>query len=276
MRAGARDNSPEAARRRVAGHKIQRQYDQLRAAHAREHTLGQGIGYGFVAVAVEAAPGLVALRVAGGLRWVGAAVVAGRVAEQVSWAGAEGELIGGRAAWQGYKANSRAFLGQSFVKGVADYGMQVSANYVTGSKAPNLDVNIIESAMAGVGIRPVAIGIGSAAFNLNSRLHLKTVLPLPGVERIAPASFAAQAGIGVLMGYGGGWAEHALGNSSRTIALGVYMNAALRVGPRVAYPLGLGLSHLVPHLLGTTEEALEGTADNYLTPADSAATAPRP
>ena len=92
----------------------------------------------------------------------------------------------------------------------------------------------------------------------------------------APASFLAQAGIGVAMGYGGSRVEHLLGNSSRTVAMGLYMQAALRVGPRVAYPLGLGLSHLVPHLLGTTEEALEGTADNYLTPADSAATAPRP
>ena len=58
---------------------------------------------------------------------------------------------------------------------------------------------------------------------------------------MTPASFAAQAGIGVAMGYGGGWAEHALGNSSRTVAMGVYMRAALRVGPRVAYPVGLCL-----------------------------------
>jgi hypothetical protein len=70
----------------------------------------------------------------------------------------------------------------------------------------------------------------------------------------------------MLMGYLGQGADRLLTNSSRTLALGAYIYSALRVGPRIAYPIGIGISHLVPHLLGTTEEALEGTADSYLTP----------
>ena len=45
-----------------------------------------------------------------------------------------------------------------------------------------------------------------------------------------------------------------------------YRNTALRIGPRREYPV-----HLLPkgseHLMGVTEESLEGTAVNLLTPA---------
>ena len=97
---------PAAARRRVAWHHAGQQIDALREDQALNNTIGQGIGYGFAAAAAELAPGFVALRLAGSRRWAGAtraAVVAGRLAEQASWAGAEGELIGIRSGWQGLR-----------------------------------------------------------------------------------------------------------------------------------------------------------------------------
>lgn len=149
----------------------------------------------------------------------------------------------------------------------ADYGAQTSANFITGSDDPWLDVNVLESVMAGYGIQPVGIGIGSAAININARFHVKTIFNSDHDHRVYPGSFAAQAGVGVLMGYLGHGADRLLAPTSRMVALSLYMKSALRVGPRLAYPIGIGFSHLIPHLMGTTEEALEGTADNYLTPA---------
>ena len=281
-----RPNTPEAARRRVAWHHAGQQIDALREDQALNNTIGQGIGYGIAAA--ELAPEFVALRVAGGLRWAGAtraAVVATRLAEQASWAGTEGELIGGRTAWQEYKtAPWQESATEVFIRGGFDYTAQASANLLTGDSDPYHNVNILETGMSVFGLRPAIIGFGSAAVNLNSRGYLKTVFPLSGVDRVTPASFAAQALIGTTIGRGALALEgRFLQKASKGAALGLYMHVVLRQ-PRFAYPLGLGLYHLglkgVPALIGVLEETSEGTADNYFTPAptvppDSLSSRPR-
>gem|GEM_PF-6390525 len=100
-------------------------------------------------------------------------------------------------------------------------------------------------------------------------------------QRIHLGTFAAQAFIGTGMGFAGQQLEKRLVEStSRNLAVALYMQSALRMGPRSAYPLGLGLYHLVTkgteHLMGVTEESLEGTAGNLLeAPAATTSNGPR-
>jgi|GEM_PF-6477396 len=173
----------------------------MRQHPARNQPLGRCIG--LVAVAAEAAPQLAAVRLAAGLRWTGA-LRSAVVLERLSWAGAEGELIGGRAAWQGYRANSfsAGMLGTG-ARGATDYGIQVGANLLTGDSDPYRNVNILESGMSALGLRPAVIGFGSAAINLNSRGYLKTVFHPDHDHRVYPASFFAQALLGTVIGSSG-------------------------------------------------------------------------
>ena len=275
-------NTPEAARRRVAWHRAGQQIDHLREDQALNNTLGQGIGYGFAVAAAELAPEFVALRLAGGLRWAGAtraAVVAGRLAEQASWAGAEGELIGGRTAWQEYKGLSRG--GAAWTAGgrlVADLAAQGGANYI-GSKEKGLErvwdslsgVNIIESGMAVYGLRPVGIGVGSAFFQFSIKDGFQS--PLNG--RISWQAFGAQAAIGTGFGYLGMGAGNLL---TKKLAAHLYLYTGVHWGHNLKYPLWLGGYHVfragVLSGIGVTEEHLENKAqDRWPTP-DSSATSP--
>jgi len=257
-------------RRRAAKHQIDRQVDQLRADRALNNAIGRGIGYGFAAVAAEAAPQLAAVRLAAGLRWTGA-LRSAVVLERITWAGAEGELIGARAAWQGYRATPWQGAAKTVSTRVAlDYSAQLGANLITGDDDPFLNINGLETAMAAYGIRPIGIGIGSAAVNINLRGHIKVIGSPDYEHRVHFNSFLAQATAGTLLGYTGLKIESSiLEKGSKNIAMATYLYAALRQ-PQLAYPLGIGMYHLsahgVPALLGTVEETIEGTADGLLTP----------
>ena len=280
-----RDVSPAAVKGRLATRQIAKNLQQMKDDHAFEHTVGQGVGYGFVAVAAEALPQLMAVRLASGLRWAGAAqsaVVAGRLAEHVSWAGAatEGELIGARAAWQGYKTTPwKAVRKQVIGRVFLDLTGQGVANYI-GSDYTGLDgavdaaysVNLIETGMAAYGLRPVGIGAGSALLQFSINKKFKT--PLDG--SVSTRAFLAQAAIGTGLGYVGIGTEKLL---TKRLAFLLYHKTALRMGYDVGYPVWLGSSHLfltgVPAGLGITEEHLENKAqDRWPTKEDSLKTKP--
>ena len=263
-------NTPEAARRRVAWHRAGQQIDHLREDQALNNTLGQGIGYGFAAMAAELAPEFVALRVAGGLRWAGAtraAVVATRLAEQVSWAGAEGELIGGRTAWQEYKGLSRGGAAwTAFTRFGFDLVAQGGANYI-GSKEKGLDrlwdsllgVNIIESGMAVYGLRPVGIGVGSAFFQFS----VKDGFQNPIYGGVSWQAFGAQALVGTGFGYLGMGAGSLL---TKKLAAHLYLYTGVHLGHNLNYPLWLGGCQVfragVLSGIGVTEEHLENKAQD--------------
>ena len=263
-----RPNTPEAARRRVAWHHAGQQIDALREDQALNNPIGQGIGYGIAAA--ELAPEFVALRVAGGLRWAGAtraAVVAGRLAEQASWAGTEGELIGGRTAWQEYRGLSVGKAAR--VAGgrlVFDIVTQGGANYIASTedgfarfKDSLAGVNIIESGMAVYNLRPVGIGVGSAFFQFSVKDGFQS--PLNG--RISWQTFGAQATIGTGFGYLGMGAGQLL---TKRLAYHIYRHTAVRLGHDVGYPLWLGGYHVfragILSGIGVTEEHLENQAQD--------------
>ena len=264
-------NTPEAARRRVAWHRAGQQIDALREDQALNNTLGQGIGYGFAAMAAELAPEFVALRVAGGLRWAGAtraAVVATRLAEQASWAGAEGELIGGRTAWQEYKEMS---LGKRALTATSRLGFDVvaqgGANWI-GSKEETLagrfrdswrGINLFESGMAVYGLRPVGIGVGSAFFQFS----IKDGFQNPIYGGVSWQAFGAQAAIGTGFGYLGMGAGNLL---TKKLAAHLYLYTGVHWGHNLNYPLWLGGYHVfragVLSGIGVTEEHLENKAQD--------------
>ena len=261
---------------------VQRRIDEnlarMTADNPEAVTIGQGVRIGLGTAASGAVSELAAARLVAGLRWAGATRAA-VVVSRMTWAGAEEELLGARAGWQGYQGLS---AGDAFKVGrlrlAADLIAQGGASYITSEKSGFVDksidalsgVNLIESGMAVYGLRPVSIGIGSAFFQFSAKDGFQSPLN----HKITWQAFGAQAAIGTGFGYLGQGAEYLL---TRRLAYGLYRTTAQRLGHDIGYPVWFGSYHfftkVVPSGIGITEEHLENQAQDYW-PAPDASPAP--
>ncbi len=270
----------------MTAHQLPKNMDQMRQNQPEATTIGQGVGIGLAMVGSSVVTEAALIRLASGMRFVGAtraATVVGRLSF------AEGELLGARAGAVGY----RDAFGQGGWQGAggvlklagprlgADFIAQGGANYI-GSRKVGVErffdaggkINLVETGMVTFGLQPVGVGVGSALFQYSLNEGFKS--PLNG--RVSWTAFGAQAVIGSVGGYTSKLTEQVL---SPKLRARLAYRALLRGGPRLAYPAWLGAKRvfpLVPHAIGIDEEHLENMADEIWpaanAPADSVSTPP--
>ncbi|WP_223653215.1 hypothetical protein [Hymenobacter psoromatis] len=251
---------------------LQRKIDgnlaQLAADHPLEATVGQGVVIGGTIVTSTAVSEVVLLRLAGGLRWVGATRAAAvarsltlegaahtaEAARSLTWAGAEKGLFGVRAGWQGLREAPMLAVR----RGGIDFAGQGIISY-SGSNESGLrriidatqGINVTELGLSAYGMRPFGASLFSAGFQYSINDGYRSVFN----HRVSTRTFLAQTAIGAGVGYAGEFGGRVFG---RHLAYSLYRGVAERAGDGLGYPVWLGSKYAFQYGLPTGFGTLAG------------------